>query len=325
MEILIISGLSGGGKSKAASFLEDSGFYIVDNMPAAMILKFAEFCAAGGGRYARVALVYDVRTAESFTELFDVLDKLKSMEGVCRMLFLDASPAAIIKRYKESRRRHPLEKEVDSLEEAVEKERELMQPVRRRADFVIDTTQLPTSKLRSELLRIFNGEGEQAGMTVSVTSFGFKYGLPLEADLVLDVRFMPNPFYIQELRHQTGLDKPVSDYVFGFQQTQDFLRKVKDLLGFTLPLYAEEGKTGLVIAVGCTGGHHPFRGHRPCADGVHPGAGLSGSGASPGYGTGRLSRKGSLWNTNLTAPPGSMAPGSPLSAAGTACPICCGA
>ena len=256
MEILIISGLSGGGKSKAASFLEDSGFYIVDNMPAAMILKFAEFCAGGGGRYARVALVYDVRTAESFNELFDVLDKLKAMEGVCRMLFLDASPAAIIKRYKETRRRHPLERETDSLEEAVEKERELLLPVKRRADFVIKTTRLSTAKLRSELLRIFNGEGEQAGMTVSVTSFGFKYGLPLEADLVLDVRFMPNPFYIEELRHQTGLDKPVSDYVFSFQQTHDFLRKVEDLLGFTLPLYAEEGKTGLVIAVGCTGGHH---------------------------------------------------------------------
>lgn len=256
MEILIISGLSGGGKSKAASFLEDSGFYIVDNMPAAMILKFAEFCAGGGGRYARVALVYDVRTAESFNELFDVLDKLKSMESVCRMLFLDASPATIIKRYKETRRRHPLEKEADSLEEAVEKEREMMLPVKERADFVIDTTRLSTAKLRSELLRIFNGEGNEAGMTVSVTSFGFKYGLPLEADLVLDVRFMPNPFYIQELRHQTGLDKPVADYVFGFQQTQDFLRKVEDLLGFTLPLYAEEGKAGLVIAVGCTGGHH---------------------------------------------------------------------
>ena len=256
MEILIISGLSGGGKSKAASFLEDSGFYIVDNMPAAMILKFAEFCAGGGGRYARVALVYDVRTAESFNELFDVLDKLKAMEGVCRMLFLDASPAAIIKRYKETRRRHPLERETDSLEEAVEKERELLLPVKRRADFVINTTRLSTAKLRSELLRIFNGEGEQAGRTVSVTSFGFKYGLPLEADLVLDVRFMPNPFYIEELRHQTGLDKPVSDYVFSFQQTHDFLRKVEDLLGFTLPLYAEEGKTGLVIAVGCTGGHH---------------------------------------------------------------------
>lgn len=256
MEILIISGLSGGGKSKTASFLEDSGFYIVDNMPAAMILKFAEFCAGGGGRYARVALVYDVRTAESFHELFDVLDKLKGMEGVCRMLFLDASPAAIIKRYKETRRRHPLEKETDSLEEAVEKERELMLPVKERADFIIDTTGLSTAKLRRELLRTFNGEGEQGGMTVSVTSFGFKYGLPLEADLVLDVRFMPNPFYIEELRHQTGLDKPVADYVFGFQQTQDFLRKVEDLLSFTLPLYAEEGKTGLVIAVGCTGGHH---------------------------------------------------------------------
>ena len=256
MEILIISGLSGGGKSKTASFLEDSGFYIVDNMPAAMILKFAEFCAGGGGRYARVALVYDVRTAESFSELFDVLDKLKGMEGVCRMLFLEAAPETIIKRYKETRRRHPLEKEVDSLEEAVEKERELMEPVKDRADFVIDTTRLSTAKLRGELLRIFNGEGEQAGMTVSVTSFGFKYGLPLEADLVLDVRFMPNPFYIQELRNQTGLDKPVSDYVFGFQQTRDFLQKVEDLLRFTLPLYAEEGKTGLVIAVGCTGGHH---------------------------------------------------------------------
>ena len=256
MEILIISGLSGGGKSKAASFLEDSGFYIVDNMPAAMILKFAEFCAGGGGRYARVALVYDVRTAESFTELFEVLDKLKGMEGVCRMLFLDASPAAIIKRYKETRRRHPLEKETNSLEEAVETERELMLPVKERAGFVIDTTRLSTAKLRQELLHIFSGEGEQAGMTVSVTSFGFKYGLPLEADLVLDVRFMPNPFYMEGLRHQTGLDKPVSDYVFSFQQTQDFLRKVEDLLRFTLPLYAEEGKTGLVIAIGCTGGHH---------------------------------------------------------------------
>ncbi len=256
MEILIISGMSGGGKSKAASFLEDSGFYIVDNMPAAMILKFAEFCAGGGGRYARVALVYDVRTAESFNELFDVLDKLKGMEGVCRMLFLEASPAAIIKRYKETRRRHPLEKEADSLEEAVEKERELMLPVKERADFVIDTTRLSTAKLRRELLRIFNGEGEKGGMTVSVTSFGFKYGIPLEADLVLDVRFMPNPFYMEELRNQTGLDKAVADYVFGFQQTQDFLRKVEDLLGFTLPLYAEEGKTGLVVAVGCTGGHH---------------------------------------------------------------------
>lgn len=257
MEILIISGLSGGGKSKAASFLEDMGFYIVDNMPAAMIVKFAEFCAGGNGRYDRVALVYDVRTASSFTELFDVLDKLKTMAGVaCRMLYLDASPEVLIKRFKETRRRHPLSDEAASLEEAVHRERELLQPVRDRADLVIDTSRTSTAQLRGELLRLFGDPEEKGGMAVSVTSFGFKHGLPMEADLVFDVRFMPNPFYIEELRHQTGLDKPVADYVFSFQQTQDFLKRLEDLLAFTLPLYAEEGKTVLVIAVGCTGGHH---------------------------------------------------------------------
>lgn len=256
MDILIISGLSGAGKSKAASYLEDMGFYIVDNMPAAMILKFAEFCAGGNGRYDRVALVYDVRTANSFTELFDVLDKLRAMEDACRMLFLEAAPEVIIKRYKETRRRHPLADQTDSLEEAVHRERELMQTVRERADFVIDTSHTSTAQLRGELLRLFGEAGEKGGMTVSVTSFGYKYGLPLEADLVFDVRFMPNPFYIEELRPQTGLDKAVSDYVFSFQQTQGYLKRLEDLLAFTLPLYAEEGKTSLVIAVGCTGGHH---------------------------------------------------------------------
>ena len=256
MDILIISGLSGAGKSKAASYLEDMGFYIVDNMPAAMILKFAEFCAGGNGRYDRVALVYDVRTASSFTELFDVLDKLRAMEGACRMLFLEAEPEVIIKRYKETRRRHPLADQTDSLEEAVRRERELMQPVRERADYVIDTSHTSTAQLRGELLRLFGDPEEKGGMTVSVTSFGFKYGLPLEADLVFDVRFMPNPFYIEELRPQTGLDQAVSDYVFSFQQTQGYLKRLEDLLSFSLPLYAEEGKTTLVIAVGCTGGHH---------------------------------------------------------------------
>ena len=256
MEILIISGLSGAGKSKAASFLEDMGFYIVDNMPAAMILKFAEFCAAGNGRYDRVALVYDVRTASSFTELFTVLDQLKTMDGACRMLFLEASPETIIKRYKETRRRHPLADQTDSLEEAVRRERELMQPVRERADHIIDTSRTSTAQLRGELLRLFGDPEEKGGMTVSVTSFGFKYGLPLDADLVFDVRFMPNPFYIEELRPQTGLDQAVSDYVFSFQQTQGYLKRLEELLAFSLPLYAEEGKTSLVIAVGCTGGHH---------------------------------------------------------------------
>ena len=257
MEILIISGLSGAGKSKAASFLEDMGFYIVDNMPAAMILKFAEFCAGGSPRYNKVALVYDVRTANSPTELFDVLDALKHSGGECSLLFLEAEPETIIKRYKETRRRHPLMKQADSLEKAVLEERDMMAPLRQRADYIIDTTHLSTAQLRGELLRNFgSGTAEKEGMSVSVTSFGFKHGLPMEADLVFDVRFMPNPYYIQELREKTGLDREVSDYVFSFQQTHDYMAKLRDLLAFTLPLYAEEGKTELVIAVGCTGGHH---------------------------------------------------------------------
>ena len=257
MEILIISGLSGAGKSRAASFLEDMGFYIVDNMPAAMILKFAEFCAGGSQRYDKVALVYDVRTANSPTELFDVLDALKHSGGVCGLLFLEAEPETIIKRYKETRRRHPLMKQADSLEKAVLEERDMMAPLRQRADYIIDTTHLSTAQLRGELLRNFgSGTAEKEGMSVSVTSFGFKHGLPMEADLVFDVRFMPNPYYIQELREKSGLDREVSDYVFSFQQTHDYMAKLRDLLAFTLPLYAEEGKTELVIAIGCTGGHH---------------------------------------------------------------------
>jgi UPF0042 nucleotide-binding protein len=256
MEILVISGLSGGGKSKAASFLEDIGFYIVDNMPAAMILKFAEFCAAGNGRYDRVALVYDVRTGSSFAELFDVLDQLKAGKAQCSMLFLEAAPEVIIKRYKETRRRHPLGESTDTLEEAVLRERELMQPVRDRADYIIDTSRTTTAQLRGELLRLFGHVCEGSGMAVSLTSFGYKYGIPLEADLVFDVRFMPNPYYMEELRHQTGLDAPVSEYVFSFPQTTEYLKRLQDLLSFSLPLYAEEGKSVLVIAIGCTGGHH---------------------------------------------------------------------
>lgn len=256
MEILIISGLSGGGKSKAASFLEDVGFYCVDNMPAAMILKFAEFCAGGSSRYDRVALVYDVRTASSFDELFEVLDTLKRMDGVCRMLFLEANPEVIIKRYKETRRRHPLSDGMGSLEEAVLREREMMAPVRERADFVIDTSFTSTAQLRSKLLQHLGDPNRKDGLTVNVMSFGFKHGLPLEADLVFDVRFMPNPFYVEELRHQTGLDETVKDYVFALQQSRDYLAQLESLLRFSLPLYAEEGKTGLTVAVGCTGGHH---------------------------------------------------------------------
>lgn len=251
MKTLIISGLSGAGKSKAASYLEDAGYYIVDNMPAAMILKFAEF--ARGTHYERVALVYDVRNATSYTELFGVLDQLKTL-CECRLLFLDAAPKTIIKRYKETRRRHPLAGKADTLEEAVYKEQELLSPVRARADVVIDTTDLSTAQLQQEMLHRF--AEDSGGMSVTVTSFGFKHGLPLEADLVFDVRCLPNPYYQEMLRRQTGLDAPVADYVFSFQASTGLLDHIKDLLAYSLPLYAEEGKTNLVIAVGCTGGHH---------------------------------------------------------------------
>jgi len=256
MKILIISGLSGGGKSKAASFLEDAGFYIVDNMPAGMILKFAEFCAGGSGRYSRVALVYDVRTSETFDEFLEVLDTLRQREYDCKLLYLEAGMETIIKRYKETRRIHPLQDKAASLEEAVSREIKLMSPVRAQADIVLDSSNYSTARLRGELLRMFGGSQRAGDMLVSLVSFGFKHGLPMEADLVFDVRFMPNPFYIDALRHKTGLDPEVRDYVLSFRETGQFLDKLRELLRFVLPLYREEGKTVLVVAVGCTGGHH---------------------------------------------------------------------
>lgn len=257
MEILIISGLSGSGKSRAATFLEDIGYYIVDNLPAEMMLKFANFCTASGGRYDRVALVYDVRAGEPFQRLVDVVDKLRRKGGVrCRMLFLEADTRAIISRYKETRRSHPLCAEGLSIEEAVRRERELLAPVRERADFVLDTSAFSTAKLRSELLSLFGGGDTQQALNVSVMSFGFKNGLPLEADLVFDVRFLPNPYYMPELKHLTGLDEPVREYVFASEAAGRFLERLEPLLAFLLPQYLQEGRTELVIAVGCTGGRH---------------------------------------------------------------------
>lgn len=284
MEILIISGLSGAGKSRAASFLEDMGFYIVDNMPAAMILKFAEFCAGGSQRYDKVALVYDVRTANSPTELFDVLDVLKHSSGACSLLFLEAEPETIIKRYKETRRRHPLMQQADSLEKAVRTEQEMMEPLRQRADVVIDTTHLSTAQLRGELLRHFGSDTtEKGGMSVTITSFGFKYGLPMEADLVFDVRCMPNPFYIPELREKTGLDQPVADYVFSFRQTHDFMEKLRDPADLFPPAVRRGGQNG----AGHRGGLHrrppPLRSHDPRPGGGHSEPWIPGPGKSPGY------------------------------------------
>ena len=256
MEFIIISGLSGAGKSKAASFMEDMGFFCVDNLPAPLIPTFAELGMAGTGEYDRVVLVTDVRSGTNFSALFQSLEALKGMKCPYRILYMDASDDVIIKRYKETRRSHPLAEECDSLEGAIALERRMLAPLRERAEFVVDTSDLSTAKLRGELLRLFGRGSQEGAMTVSVTSFGFKHGLPREADLVFDVRFLPNPYYVQELRPRTGLDDGVRDYVFSGGAAGEFLEKLQDLVGFLLPKYVEEGKTALVVAVGCTGGHH---------------------------------------------------------------------
>ena len=256
MELIVISGLSGAGKSKVASFLEDMGFYVVDNMPSPLLPKFAELSMAAPGRYERVALVTDIRGGQTFDGLFEALDALHAMGCEHKILFVEAGTETIIKRYKETRRIHPLAERMLSLDAAVEQERTVLAPVRQRADYVIDTTVLSTAKLRGVLLRLFGRDSDRPAMSVSVVSFGFKYGIPMEADLVLDVRFLPNPYYIAELRHQTGLDDGVYNFVFGYQQTRDFMGHLEQLMGFLLPQYAEEGKTVLVVGVGCTGGRH---------------------------------------------------------------------
>ena len=256
MKFLIVSGMSGAGKSKAASILEDFGFYCVDNMPVALIPNFAEICMANQGKYEKVALVTDVRGGETFDKLFESLSKLEQMGCPYEILFVEASPETIVHRYKESRRKHPLSSGFMPIEEAVRNERQVLKSVRDRANYIIDTTALPTAKLRDQLRKLFASGEPAAQMSVNVVSFGYKYGIPIEADLVLDVRFLPNPFYIDELRHKCGLDQEVYDFVFQFQQTQDFMKYLERLIAFLLPLYNEEGKSVLVIAVGCTGGQH---------------------------------------------------------------------
>lgn len=257
MEFVIISGLSGAGKSKAASFMEDMDYFCVDNLPAPLIPKFAELGMAGTGEYQRVALVTDVRTGTSFDSLFQALDSLEQLKCPCRILFMEASSEAIIKRYKETRRAHPLAEEADSLEEAIALERRMLVPLRERADKIVDTSNMSTAKLKGVLRQMFGRAGTAEGrMEVRVTSFGFKHGVPMESDLVFDARFLPNPFYVTELRPLTGLDAGVWDYVFSNGQAEEFLKRLWELVGWLLPRYEEEGKTSLVVSVGCTGGHH---------------------------------------------------------------------
>ncbi len=257
MEFIIVSGLSGAGKSTVISILEDSGFFCVDNLPPVLIPKFAELCLAGTGAYERVAMVCDIRGGQNFDALFDSLDALKEMQFDYKILFVEADTETIIKRYKETRRAHPLMTGDMTLTEAVEEERRAMEPVRARAAYIIKTTALSTKKLRDEVLSLFAPNREKKEeMSISVTSFGFKYGIPMEADMVFDVRFLPNPFYVDELRPMCGLDAPVRDYIFQYQETEEFMGHLERLMAFLLPRFVEEGKSALVIAVGCTGGRH---------------------------------------------------------------------
>ena len=256
MEFLIITGLSGAGKSRAADVLEDLDYYCVDNMPVALIPRFAEFCAATKGRYEKVALVTDVREKDGFGELLSTLDELRQSEITCRILYMDADVPTLIRRYKESRRPHPLAVPGGTVEDAIRRETALLAPVKERADFVVNTKGLTLGRLQNRLFELLCGGEKKRAIDVTVMSFGYKHGLPTEADLVFDARFLPNPFYVDELREKSGLDLPVKEYVFSFQQTRTFMEKLEEMLEFLLPLYIEEGKRSLTVAIGCTGGRH---------------------------------------------------------------------
>jgi len=256
MEIIIVSGLSGAGKSRVAAVLEDMDFYCVDNMPVAMMPRFAELCLAARGRYDRVALVTDVRALENISELFVTLDEMREIGCEHRILFIEAEMETIVRRYKETRRRHPLEAAGRSLEETVKIEMEMLAPVRAQATDIIDTTGLTLNKLQRRLYKQFMDGQDYKALSVTIKSFGFKHGLPIEADLLFDVRFMPNPFYDPELRDRTGLDDLVRDYVFSLDSSNEFFSRLCDMLDFLLPHYIEEGKRYLVVCIGCTGGRH---------------------------------------------------------------------
>lgn len=255
MEFVIVSGMSGAGKSRAVAALEDLGYYCVDNMPVALLPQFAEICLAATGRYQKVALVTDVRGGADFNTLFDALGAIRSMGCDYKILFLDTATATLINRYKETRRKHPLMADGITMTAAIEKERGLLEGVRGKADFVVDTTLLSASQLREHIITLFTGKAKGV-LAINVLSFGFKYGIPAESDLVFDVRFLPNPYYEISLRPKNGTDKGVRDYVFRGGVADAFMEHLTGLVDYLLPHYIDEGKTSLVISIGCTGGKH---------------------------------------------------------------------
>ena len=255
MRFVIVTGMSGGGKSTVLKMLEDAGFYCVDNLPISLVEKFVELISMPNSEVSKVVLGLDVRSDQSFKDATRVLETLKQKGYQFEILFMDADEKVLIKRYKETRRVHPLAPD-GRVEDGIRMERKVLENIRKHADYVIDTTNLLTRELKEELHRIFVENEEYNSLMVTVMSFGFKYGIPADADLVFDVRFLPNPFYIDELKHKTGNDKEVQEYVMNNEESAIFMDKLTDMIQFLIPNYVKEGKYRLVIAIGCTGGKH---------------------------------------------------------------------
>lgn len=255
MRFVIVTGMSGAGKSTALKMLEDVGYYCVDNLPFALIPKLAELTRMPNEEISKIAVGVDIRNKHSFTEFEKILDELTQTEFEYEILFLDSRDDVLIKRYKETRRSHPLAGD-GRVDKGITKEREKIDTLRKRADYILDTSNVLTRELKVELNKIFVENKEFKNIYITILSFGFKYGIPSDADLVFDVRFLPNPYYIEHLRHQTGNDKAVREYVMENQKAREFLEKLEDMVQFLIPNYISEGKHQLVIAVGCTGGKH---------------------------------------------------------------------
>ena len=256
MDFLIVTGMSGAGKSRAVHALEGIGFYCVDNVPPQLISKVAEICLSGNSRINRIAVVTDMRGGDLFYGLFEELDQMRDKGLAYKLLFIDAADSELIRRYKETRRRHPLlDLSRGGIAEAIRNERVLLRPARERADFIIDTTHLSANELKQRMNNIFL-DNIRNSMLINVMSFGFKYGVPPEVDLVFDVRCLPNPFYVDSLRPKTGLDEEVRQYVMQAPESGELLDKLRDLVSFLIPLYQKEGKSQLMIGMGCTGGKH---------------------------------------------------------------------
>lgn len=255
MRFVIVTGMSGAGKSTALNMLEDAGYFCVDNLPIPLIPKFADLLCMPNSEITKAALGIDVRGGQAFGELEAMTEILEERHIAYEILYLDASDSVLVKRYKETRRSHPLAGK-GRIDHGIAKEREKLTFLKKKAKYIIDTSQMLTRELNQELIRIFVDEKDYKNIYITVLSFGFKYGIPSDADLVFDVRFLPNPYYIEKLRPMSGNDAPVHDYVMENEKSQEFLAKLTDMVEFLIPNYILEGKHQLVIAVGCTGGKH---------------------------------------------------------------------